>query len=167
MTMITRDFVGGYFLTDPARPKVLRGLEYLQATPCGIAGDKSFTYIKFSPNLYDDTKGEFQESFDLSGIGADEIAQNPLFQAAFTGHEINLAEVASQFAPSAVSRVSAELEAGVSLEYAITKHIARLLPEYCGETFNECVAFRPELIQVTVDPESGLECVNISRCSLE
>lgn len=164
MKIVSRNMVHGYFLTDPARPKLLRGVEYNQAHECGIVTwqgeQKSLVCIPFSPDLYTDTKGEHQESFDMSGSEGDRTAAElfPLLMA----EQPDL----SGFAPSARERVLASLADGMSVFDAAMTHLARLIPEYCGATFQEVIEYRPRLLMINKD-EDGNESQNINRCSLE
>lgn len=157
MKILPRDFVGGYYLTDPTDPGVLRGVRYVHSYPCGIVGTKAFTYIRFSPSEFPDTKGDHQEMFDMSGIGADSSLD------LFAQEELDL----SKFAPSAINRITVSMEEGMDLFDACTTHIARLIPEYCGATFDECINFRTDLLVLTESVETGEKSPNIWRCSLE
>lgn len=158
MKTIARDFVGGYYLTSVTDPGLLRGVRYTHTYQCGSVGTKSFTYIQFSPSELPDTKGDNQEMFDMSGIGADD---------ALSLLELDL----SKFAPSAVERVTTSMAEGMDLFDACTTHIARLIPEYCGATFDEAISFRPDLLVLTesIDPDSRTITYypNVWRCSLE
>lgn len=153
MKLLQRNIVGGYYLLSS---KILRGIEYVHAYTCGPVGDKFLMYIQFSPDLYTDTLGKNQESFDLSGVGSDEIAAELFPMIASEAPDL------STFAPSAQQRILASISEGMDMFDAIVTHIARLLPEYCGETFAEVITYRPELL--TVDVEGS---ANIQRCSLE
>lgn len=162
MKIISRNIVGGYYLLE--KP-ILRGIEYVHCYNCGAVGDKSLFYIQFSPDLYLDTLGKHQESFDLSGIGADDIAAELFALIAQEPPDL------SRFAPSAIERITASMLEGMDMFEACMTHVARLLPEYCGATFAECIEFRPELLVISksIDPETGIETEyqNITRCSLE
>lgn len=154
MKTIARDFVGGYYLTALTDPGLLRGVRYVHSYPCGTVGTKSFTYIQFSPDEFPDTKGDHQEMFDMSGTGADD---------ALSLLDLDL----SKFAPSAVERITLSMEEGMDIFDACTTHIARLIPEYCGATFDEAISFRPDLLVLTESTETGEKSPNVWRCSLE
>lgn len=165
MKIVSRDFVGGYYLTALTDPGLLRGVRYVHSYPCGTVGDKSFTYIRFSPSEFPDTKGDNQEMFDMSGIGADSSLDE--LSALLTSEELDL----SKFAPSAVERITTSMSEGMDLFDACTTHIARLIPEYCGESFEECISHNPSLLVPIeqTDQETGVTTTsyNIWRCSLE
>lgn len=163
MKILQRNIVGGYYLLD--KPTILRGIEYLHATNCGMVGDKYFVHIKFSPDEYPDTQGRHQESFDMSAYDGDEIASHPLFINAALEREFTTADLTG-FAPSARERVLASIADGMSVFDAAVMHIARLIPEYCGATFQEVIEYRPELLVISKDAD-GNESQNINRCSVE
>lgn len=163
MKILQRNIVGGYYLLD--KPTILRGIEYLHATQCGMVGDKYFVHIQFSPDEYPDTQGRHQEAFDMSGIGADSSLDE--LAALLTSEGLDL----SKFAPSAVERITTSMSEDMDLFDACTTHIARLIPEYCGASFEECILHNPSLlvpIELT-DQETGVTTTsyNIWRCSLE
>ena len=163
-----RYFTAGYFLTPLADVGLLRGCRYENAFPCGVIDGQSFTYILFSPDEYPDSKGQHQESFDMSALSADEIALIPFLAKALSGQEILPSDMAA-LAPSAISCIMDSLGAGLTPYDAVMTHTARLIPEYIGQTYAECVdRGYLEMVEHT-DSETGEvhSQPNIWPCSLE
>ena len=161
-----RYFTSGYFLTPLDDVGLLRGVRYENAFPCGTIAGQSFTFILFSPDEYPDSKGEHQESFDMSALSADEIASIPFLAKALSGQEIQPADLAP-LAPSAVQCIMESLGQGLTPYDAVMTHVARLIPEYVGMTYQECID-RGFLVMVetTVDGVTTSD-PNIWRCSQE
>lgn len=166
-----RYFTSGYYLTPLQDHSLLCGRRYENAFVCGTVEDQSFVYILFAPDygeqFADNPDSEHSEKFDLSLECGDRFREQPLFAKALAGLP-TITEDFLGYSEPALKMVSDALDMGLPLEDAIGMHVARLIPEYIGQTFQECVDRGYLQMVEHINEEGGVYSQpNIRKCSLE
>jgi len=166
---------GGYYRRDSLdNPSRVFGIEWLNAFDCGSYIDadgvrQGVSFIIFYKNEFPDCYGKFAESFDVSLDDADYFVSDPLYQAAAAGVPITLEIVESvQWAvPSVKYLVTQDVLEGLTGLEIFDRRVGVLNYRFLGFTFDEMIQANPDFVQITIDPETNIETMNLQRCSLE
>jgi len=165
MPSLTRNFFSGYYSADPNNPRIFHGIEVYHSVDCGGYDDsgtpRRLMHYTLCKDELPDTQGRNCEMCDFSLIDSD-LDNQPIMAALMTDpasamtmvHPAVGALLLDDFAQGLGPFEIAELRAGV------------LVPEFLGFTLAQVLAFRPDIMQPTVD-EDGNSVPNVWACSLE
>ena len=118
---------------------------------------------------FPDCFGKHAESFDLSLDDADYFCQSPVFQAAAAGIPVKAEDLQALpwLPPSVQYLLMLDLQEGLEPMAIFEKRAAVLTYRFLGFTFEEMLYTNPKLWQPTIDPETGTEIPNLTKCFLE
>lgn len=159
--------ITGYFVTDKPDSKILFGVEWENAWPCGsFVKDKKVCGVAmfhFFINELTDPKGQHAESFDMSVMALEEgVAKKEIGIAVLKEKPVDIAVAKTKLTVEKKALIDAAKYPTDPLLTAIEQS-----DQFLGYTFEQVVKDRPEVWQPTKDKKTGNDVPNIWKCSME
>ena len=165
MPELKRNFFSGYYSASPNNSRLFHGIEVYHCTDCGGYDDngtpRRLMHYTLCKDELPDTQGRNCEMCDFSLLDSD-LDNQPIMAAL-------MAEPASAMAmvhPAVAALLMQDFVEGFGPFEIAELRAGVLVPEFMGFTLAQVLAFRPGIMQPTVD-EDGNEITNVNRCSLE
>lgn len=167
MGNLNLDYFCGYYEQPAETWRMFYGCEMYHAydSPGRFIGrdgkEKVLVFLAMCKDDLPDTHGKNVEMCDFSLMDAD-LNRQPIMQALMQ----DPASALSLVPPCVQELLMKDFQAGKSAFEIAEERAGVLVPEFLGFTFEQVLAWRPDIMQPIVDAE-GNESLNVQRCSLE